>query len=143
LQYVIGIVFFGRDFHYKAIQHFRFSCTKAAFVVRNAQNNLGEHKIGKSAPVDMVLQQVQPSSGHTCWGGWWGDAQLSLLSARRRVKMQKQSTIYSLIRPINFLHYLQSAGSTSKQVTVRSKNATHNLASPEHNQTFVIVSVAS
>jgi len=28
LQYVVCIVFFGRDFHYKAIQHFRSSCTK-------------------------------------------------------------------------------------------------------------------
>jgi len=28
LQYVICIVFFGGDLHYKAIQHFCFSCTK-------------------------------------------------------------------------------------------------------------------
>jgi len=28
LQYVICIDCFGRDIHYKAIQHFRFSCTK-------------------------------------------------------------------------------------------------------------------
>jgi len=28
LQYVVDIVFIGRDFHYKAIRHFRFSCTK-------------------------------------------------------------------------------------------------------------------
>jgi len=24
---VVLIIFFGRDFHYKAVQHFRFSCT--------------------------------------------------------------------------------------------------------------------
>jgi len=28
LQYVVYIVFIGRDFHYKAIQHFRFSFTE-------------------------------------------------------------------------------------------------------------------
>jgi len=30
---VICIVCFGRDFHNKAIQHFRFSCTKVALKV--------------------------------------------------------------------------------------------------------------
>jgi len=29
LQNVVYIVFFGRDFHYKAIQYFRFSSTNA------------------------------------------------------------------------------------------------------------------
>jgi len=33
LQYVICIVFFGRDFHYKAVQHFRFSCTILDFML--------------------------------------------------------------------------------------------------------------
>jgi len=38
LQYVVDIVFIGRDFHYKALQHFSFSCTKEEFVVRVFRN---------------------------------------------------------------------------------------------------------
>jgi len=28
MQYVVDIVFIGHDFYYKAMEHFRFSCTK-------------------------------------------------------------------------------------------------------------------
>jgi len=47
LQYVVCIVFFGRDFHYKAIQHFRISCNK----VINEQENLLKSQISQNLRV--------------------------------------------------------------------------------------------
>jgi len=35
-QYVICIGFFGSDIHYKAIQHFRFWCTKIVYHILNS-----------------------------------------------------------------------------------------------------------
>jgi len=40
LQDVSCIVCFGRDIYYKAIQHFRFSCTKLSIYFGNAGNVL-------------------------------------------------------------------------------------------------------
>ena len=65
MQYVICIVCFGRDIHYKAIQHFRISCTNFEVKIVNSFNeNCSGCKVDlqnctlKSAQVTTFILQV-------------------------------------------------------------------------------------